>query len=1035
MRTRPLLPLAVLALLAARPHPAGAQYFGRNKVQYETFRFQVLTTEHFRVNFYPVERPAAEQAARMAERWYARLASLLEHQLRGRQTLILYADHPDFEQTNVLSDQPGEGTGGVTESVKRRIILPLGASLAETDHVIGHELVHAFQYDITGQRPGGGAGAGVERLPLWFIEGMAEYLSLGADDPHTAMWMRDAVRRNRLPSLSDLAGNEYFPYRYGQAFWAYLGGTYGDAVVGRALRLAGKAANVRLALLQVTGRAPDSLVLDWHAALRAAAEPVATATGSPLPPLGEARRAAYASDSAGGGRGARRLVGGGGRGETQLNLAPALSPDGRRIVYLSEASLFSIDMYLADAESGRTIRKLVSSTRDPHLESLQFINSAGAWDAGGRRFAFGAVADGHPVLRIVDVETGRVEREAPFPELGEIFNPTWAPGGGAIAFSAQVGGHTDLFIYTLESRRLRRLTEDAFTDLEPAWSPDGGEIAFVTDRFGTSLAGLTYGNYRLALLDVASGRIRALPALADAKHINPQWSPDGRSLYFLSDRGGITNVYRVALADGAFTQVTNLYAGASGITSLSPALSVAQRTGRLVYSQYRNDGYELDVVDDRAVLAGGPLRDLPVRAALLPPVNRPVSRVAVLLADARTGLPRDTTYPVTPYHAGFALDFIAQPSLAIAADRFGTYIGGGATLYWSDMLGDHNLVTMSQVSGQFGDVNFAALLGYENRTHRWNWGAVAQQIPYVYGGMASGTGTVNGQPAYIRQIELFKQTNQQVVGFVAYPFNRAERVEIQAGVQHIGFDHELKTQAFSIATGQQILDTTEHFPAGDPLTLGTGSAAFVYDNSVFGATGPIVGRRYRLEVTPTFGSLDFTTLLADYRRYVMPARRFTLAGRVLHLGRYGADADDGRIYPLFLGYPSLVRGYDFGSFGADECPSGLGSCPVLDQLFGSRLLVANAELRFPLFGILGMGDGYYGALPVDAAVFYDAGVAWTGAEGAQLFGTGPRKLVRSAGVSLRMNLFGFAIGQLDYVHPYDRPGKDWMLRASLTPGF
>ena len=97
--------------------------------------------------------------------------------------------------------------------------------------------------------------------------------------------------------------------------------------------------------------------------------------------------------------------------------------------------------------------------------------------------------------------------------------------------------------------------------------------------------------------------------------------------------------------------------------------------------------------------------------------------------------------------------------------------------------------------------------------------------------------------------------------------------------------------------------------------------------------------------------------------------------------------------------------------------------------------MGNAELRFPLFGLLGLGGGYYGFLPVEAALFYDAGVAWTSYEGAKLFGDGPRGLVTSTGVSLRMNLFGFAIGQLDYVRPFDRPGKDWMLRASLTPGY
>jgi hypothetical protein len=98
----------------------------------------------------------------------------------------------------------GEGTGGVTESLRRRIVMPFAASLGETDHVLGHELVHAFQYDILGSNLA---------MPLWFIEGMAEYASPGATDAQTAVWLRDAAEAERLPTLDKLDGPRYFPYR------------------------------------------------------------------------------------------------------------------------------------------------------------------------------------------------------------------------------------------------------------------------------------------------------------------------------------------------------------------------------------------------------------------------------------------------------------------------------------------------------------------------------------------------------------------------------------------------------------------------------------------------------------------------------------------------------------------------------------------------------------------------------------------------------------------------------------------------------
>jgi hypothetical protein len=142
---------------------------------------------------------------------------------------VLYGSHPEFEQTNILGGRPGEGTGGVTEAIKRRVVLPFAGPLAETDHVLGHELVHAFQFDITGQDGSGTGGMpGAVRLPLWFIEGMAEYLSLGPVDPHTAMWMRDAAKRGE--AAQDQAAQQLeasSPTATGQAFWAYVGGRFG----------------------------------------------------------------------------------------------------------------------------------------------------------------------------------------------------------------------------------------------------------------------------------------------------------------------------------------------------------------------------------------------------------------------------------------------------------------------------------------------------------------------------------------------------------------------------------------------------------------------------------------------------------------------------------------------------------------------------------------------------------------------------------------------------------------------------------------
>ncbi len=1013
-RRRGVGALALAAtLLGLAVVPGSAQYFGRNKVQYAAFDFEVLKTAHFDVYFYPAERAAAAQAARLAERWYVRLSTVLHHELRGRQPLLLYASHPDFEQTNAISGELGEGTGGVTEILKRRIVLPLAGPLAETNHVIGHELVHAFQFDMTGQRPGGFGVPGAARLPLWFIEGMAEYLSLGPVDPHTAMWLRDAAQRGKLPTMRQLYDARYFPYRYGQAFWAFVAGRFGDRIVGDVLRRAGRSGDAEGALRAVTGIRADSLALRWHDAVKADYGPLEPAT-QPAEAYG------------------RRLVG---RGrEAELNVAPALSPDGAQLVFFSEKDLFSIDLYLADARTGEIKRRIVKTALDPHYQSLEFINSSGAWDGAGRRVAFGAVSGGTAVLSVLDVSADRLEREIRLPELGEVFNPTWSPEGRYIAFSALVGGFTDLFRYDLQEGRLERLTSDPYADLEPTWSPDGREIAFVTDRFSTALTSLQPGDYRLALLDVATGAIRELPGFADGKHIDPQWSPDGTSLYFVSDHNGISNVYRLDLGQGALRQITNLRTGASGVTGISPALSIARQAGRMALSVYEASGYDIYVVDSAPVLGGtAVLGALAARnPALLPPQDRLPSEVLALFARPDSGLAPDTAVAVVPYQPRFSLDYVAQPYLAVGVSSFGTFVGGGAALYWSDMLGNRNLVTAVQINGGFKDIS--ALVAYQNTRRRWNWGVVAQQVPFYAGAYGAGFDTVAGQPAYVEQVDLMRQTYRDLAVLTAYPLNTVQRVEFALGVQNVSFDLERERRATSLVTGLVIFDSTTSLPAPAAINLGTASVALTYDNSLFGATSPILGQRYRLELDPTVGTLTWVSVLADYRRYVMPVRPFTLAGRILHYGRYGSGAEDPRLSLLFLGYPSLVRGYDIGSFSASECPSGSGTCPAFDQLLGSRLLVGNLELRFPLLGVLGVGSGYYGAWPLEMALFADGGVAWTDRDKASLFG-GSRKPVASAGAALRMNLFGFAIAEVDLVRPFDRPAKGWYLELSLTPGY
>src|SRR5262249_56695145 len=113
------------------------------------------------------------------------------------------------------------------------------------------------------------------------VRGMAGHLSLGPADTNPGMWMREALRKEKFPTIHDLENPRYFPYRYGQALWAYIGGRFGDRSIHLLLRAAARSGDVDRAFKDILGVDEKTLSADWHQALAAAYAPVRSATQPP----------------------------------------------------------------------------------------------------------------------------------------------------------------------------------------------------------------------------------------------------------------------------------------------------------------------------------------------------------------------------------------------------------------------------------------------------------------------------------------------------------------------------------------------------------------------------------------------------------------------------------------------------------------------------------------------------------------------------------------------------------------------------------
>ncbi len=275
--------------------------------------------------------------------------------------------------------------------------------------------------------------------------------------------------------------------------------------------------------------------------------------------------------------------------------------------------------------------------------------------------------------------------------------------------------------------------------------------------------------------------------------------------------------------------------------------------------------------------------------------------------------------------------------------------------------------------------------------------------------------------------------------FASYPLSQTRRFEASASSSWYYYRIDRLTYYY-LLDGYYVGGKREKLDAPSGDNYQQVSFAYVGDNSYFGMTAPMQGSRSRFQIEKYFGSLDIYTTLIDYRQY-FKLRPISLAFRLYNYGMYGKDAESGIIPPFYLGYPWLIRGYENISYSGNDFLT--GETFNVSRLSGTRIMVANAELRIPFTGPERLALIKSKWLFTDLNLFMDSGLAWNRGDKigfTQNLMKGVDQEYRfpvfSTGASLRINLFGYLVLEPYYAFPLQNGGfRNGVFGLNFTPGW
>lgn len=485
--------------------------YGKNKVRWSNFNWKGLKIEKNVDMFFDEKlEEKGNENAKIVKETIDKYRNFFDYNFNNKLTIFVYNSHK-FRETNILPFIIPTGIGGFFEKKRNVIVVPYNR---EVEHVLKHEIVHAFLH----------GKAKTEEIPIWFDEGLAEYLSNGFDRSAENI-MRDITINNRIIDVFEIPYS-YIMYKASQSFFYFLVEKYGKEKLKQYIEnicskkeekekmlkenIFGdkRKVNVEDEALLVYGKKLIDLSKEWK----------------------EWLKNRYYSDYI-----SKVKV-------TEIN---DISQDITNLYMIFENNRLA---YLTFDNVGRTCIKIIESDDFGKIRERKIVDGneivelidIGRFDMNSNYLVFSGFIGGRDNLFVYDIKNGKIKKYS-FKNIVDINDPTISFDSKYIAFSGQDEyGNVDIFLFETNTGKLTRLTNDTWFEGGLDFSPNSYDIVFYSNK---------HEDMDIFLLKNMKDLIRLTSSKSD--DWNPRFRKNG-NIVFISDRNTVQNVFEVDRAGNIY---------------------------------------------------------------------------------------------------------------------------------------------------------------------------------------------------------------------------------------------------------------------------------------------------------------------------------------------------------------------------------------------------------------------------------------------------------------------------------------------------